>query len=114
VANSAAVQAQQKELAVVEAEFADLKKRYKSKHPFYIRAVEKIASIHDSIDKQAQIIVAALKNSSRTAKATEERSTLVDNQKKEQLNVEQLRIQYSVLKREAEAADLLTRPFWRA
>ncbi len=108
VANNPAVQALQRELAVNEAEFADLKKRYKSKHPFYIRAEEKIASLRSSIEKQAKDVVATLRNTAETAKATEARlRQLVDDQKKEQLNVEQLRIQYSALKRKAETTEVL-------
>ena len=105
VANSPAIQALQKDLAVKESEFAELKKRYKSKHPSYIQAVELITSLRESIDQQAQTIVASLRNHVQTAKATEERlRQLVDEQKKEQLNVEMLRIEYGVLKREADAA----------
>ncbi|MHC1766574.1 MAG: GumC family protein [Verrucomicrobiia bacterium] len=108
VANNPAIQALQKELAVIEAEFADLKMRYKSKHPSYIRAVEKIGSIRESIDRQGGIIVAAMMNDAETARATEIRlAELVETQKKEQLEVAQLRIQYDVLKRKAQAADLL-------
>lgn len=108
VANNPAIQALQKELAVVEAEFADLKMRYKSKHPYYIRAEEKIGSVRESINAQAENIVAALRHNAETAKATEQEfAVLVDNQKQEQLNVAKLRIEYSVLKREAEAADIL-------
>ena len=108
VASSPAIQALQRELAVIEAEFADLQMRYKSKHPFYIRAVEKIASIRDSIDRQGRIIVAAVVNNAETAKATEEKlKELVESQKVEQLEVDQLRIQYGVYKRKAEAADIL-------
>ena len=70
VANNPAVQALRKELAVVDAEFADLKKRYKSKHPNYIRAEEKIASLRQSIDDQGRSIVAALRNTAETTRAT--------------------------------------------
>jgi capsular exopolysaccharide synthesis family protein len=108
VANSAAVQALKKELAVAEADFADLKMHYKSKHPVYIRAVEKLASIRDSITNEAQAIVASMKNNARATKATEDQiKQLVEAKNQEQLNVDRLRIEYSVLKREADAADLL-------
>lgn len=108
VANNPAIQSLQKELAVVEAEFADLKRRYKPKHPYYIRAEDRLDSIRRSIEDQAQLMVAAMKNHADTARATEEKlRQLVESQKKEQLNVEELRIEYSVLKRESEAAELL-------
>jgi capsular exopolysaccharide synthesis family protein len=108
VANNPAIQALQKDLAVADAEFADLKKRYKAKHPYYIRAEEKIASLRESMNEQAKSVIASVQQHAQIAKATEEQlRQLVDSQKKEQLNVEQLRIQYGVLKRKADAADLL-------
>lgn len=108
VANNPATQALVKELAVAEAEFAGLTNRYKSKHPTYILAQERLASIRESINSQAQTVVASLKNHAQTAKATEEQlKQLVDKQKQEQLKVKQLRIEYAALKREAEVADLL-------
>ncbi|MFO1499092.1 MAG: polysaccharide biosynthesis tyrosine autokinase [Verrucomicrobiota bacterium] len=108
VANSPAIQALQKELAVAEAEFADLKKRYKSKHPTFIRAEERIGSLRLSINEQAETIVASMRNHVETAKTTEaELKQLVDDQTQEQLKVASLRIEYDVLKREAEAADVL-------
>ena len=81
---------------------------YKAKHPYYIRAEEKIASLRESMNEQAKSVIASVQQHAQIAKATEEQlRQLVDSQKKEQLNVEQLRIQYGVLKRKADAADLL-------
>lgn len=108
VANHPAVQALTRELAVGEAEFAEIAQRYKSKHPLYIRAEKKLQSLQESINNQAKTIVSSLRNNFQYTRATEERlKQLVENQKQEQLTVEKLRIEYSVLKRQAEAADLL-------
>jgi succinoglycan biosynthesis transport protein ExoP len=108
VANNPAIEELQKELAIADSEFADLKERYKNKHPTYIRAEQRVASLRQSINERAEAIVSSMRNNAQTAQATvEQLQKLVDQQKQDQLQVEQLRIQYSVLKREAEAADLL-------
>jgi polysaccharide biosynthesis transport protein len=108
VANNPAMLALQRELAVLEAEFAELKKRYKKKYPLYERAEEKIASLKASIDQQAQMTVAALRNHAQTTKATEIRlKQLVDKYNQDQLYVEQLRIDHGVLRRKAQSVDVL-------
>jgi polysaccharide biosynthesis transport protein len=108
VASNPAIVALQRELAVLEADFAELKKRYKQKYPLYERTEEKIASIKTSIDQQAQMVVAALRNHAQTTKATEMRiKALVEKYNNDQLYVEQLRIDYGVLKRKAQSVDVL-------
>jgi polysaccharide biosynthesis transport protein len=108
VANNPAILAMQRELAVLDAEFAELKKRYKKKYPLYERTEEKIASLRNSIEQQAQLTVAALRNNAETTKATEMRlRALVDKYNQDQLYVEQLRINYGVLKRKATSVDIL-------
>ena len=83
MANNPAIQALQKELAVADAEFADLKTRYKAKHPYYIRAEEKIASLRESMNEQAKSVIASLRNNAETAKATEEQLQATGRQPEE-------------------------------
>jgi polysaccharide biosynthesis transport protein len=61
-----------------------------------------------SIEQQAQLTVAALRNNAQTTKATEMRlKQLVEKYNQDQLYVEQLRIDYGVLKRKAQSVDVL-------
>jgi beta-lactamase regulating signal transducer with metallopeptidase domain len=104
VANHHAMQQLQKELALAEAEFAEIKHRYKSSHPAYVQAEEKVASLKASLSEQADEIVATLRNQAQIAQTTEEKlSALVEKYRQQQ----SARMEYSVLKRKAEAAGIL-------
>jgi polysaccharide biosynthesis transport protein len=108
VRNNPELQVLRKELAVLEALFAELQKRYKSKYPDYERTEARIASLKDSIHRQSETLIAAMRNNARIARSTESSiAALVKEQERELLQLKNLRIQYGVLKREAAQNDLL-------
>ena len=97
-----------KNLGIAEAEFAELKKRYREKHPIYIRTKEKILSLGRSIDNLAGYLIESLRNSASIALAEEKRlNVLKKDQEKALLALQDLRIQYNTLKRKAKNKETL-------
>lgn len=108
VASSAVVQRLKQEIAVQEANLSALYKRYRQKHPSVLQATEQIASLKDSLDRETQIVIAALKNAADVAAVREQSlQRVVEDEQKKQMNLNQLRIQYDVLKRDAENNKLM-------
>jgi len=108
VANNPHIQELQKALGVAEAEFAELKKRYRHLHPEYIRAEEKVLSFSNSINAQADVLIVALRNSAQFAEAAVAKLSIqLDEQKARQMLLKDLRVDYNILKREAEQNGIL-------
>lgn len=108
IRDSVEIQSLRRDLAVLDSEFAELKKRYKHKHPVYIQMEEKIGSLHASLMGQANSIIASLRNKALLAKATElQLRQIVAEQEKKQEDLRFLQIGYEVLKRDAEQSTLL-------
>ncbi|MDA1274334.1 MAG: polysaccharide biosynthesis tyrosine autokinase [Verrucomicrobia bacterium] len=108
VANSPHIQELQKALGIAEAEFAELKKRYRHLHPEYIRAEEKVLSFSNSINARADILIAALRNSAQMAEAEVGKlQEQLEEQKAKQMWLKDLLVDYNILKREAEQNGIL-------
>jgi capsular exopolysaccharide synthesis family protein len=101
-------QALKKELAILEAQFAELKQRYKHKMPEYIYAEEKIASMRSSMTNQAMMLIQSIRTDASLRTAQEKTlEELVKTQVSAQLNQNKERIEYGQLKREADQADMV-------
>lgn len=108
VANSVAIQDLKKSLAIVEADFEEIKKKYKSPHPAYAEAEVKVNSYRTSLTNQAQTLIDSLRLSALSARAEEGTlKKLRDDQEQNVMNLKSLRIAYDVLKREAQQNDTL-------
>jgi len=108
VAQNTAIQQLRGDLALAEAEFAELKKRYRKRHPDYMTAEEKVTSLQESMRQTAQELVNSLRVNATIAKGEEESlKKQVDLQEQRQIALRNLRIQYDVLKRDAQSADEL-------
>ncbi len=102
------ISALNKELAVLDAKFASIKQRYKTKHPAYQEAEEQIGSLKASIAKQASSLVQSLSNNATILRQNAvELQKLVAAQEQRQLNLKEKKIQYDVLKRDVDQSDLL-------
>jgi succinoglycan biosynthesis transport protein ExoP len=108
VANNPAIQKLQGDLAIIEADFAELKKKYLRRHPTYEEAQAKVASLQSSLDEQVKSLIASVRIAAQLAKGQEaELLKSLDAQEKKQLDLRNLRIQYDVLKRNSQQNDLL-------
>jgi succinoglycan biosynthesis transport protein ExoP len=106
VANNSAIQDLRKQLAILESEFAELKKKYKSRHPAYVQAEEKVLSLQSSMTNQALTLVQSLRVAARTAKKEEESLLeMKDRQERDLIELNSLKIDYGVLKRQAKQND---------
>ena len=103
VAENATVQRLKQEVAVKEASLAAQLKRYRDKHPTIIQARSELANLKDSLQRESEIVLQSLRNNSQIYKKQEEvLQKLVVSEEKKQLQLNQLRIQYGMLKRESE------------
>lgn len=94
----------QKQLELEEAEFANLKQRYKSKHPKYIQAQSKINELKRSLSINAQTALERLKAKFEASKNSEEAlKNSLKNQEKLALELNKKMVGYNTLLREAEA-----------
>ena len=103
IAESVTVQRLRQEVAVREASLASLLKRYRDKHPTVIQARSELANLKENMQRESETVLETLRNSAQIARKQEEvLSKLVNAEEKKQLALNQLRIQYSMLKREAD------------
>lgn len=103
VASDKLIQELKARLAIREAELANLLKRYKDKFPLVIQMREEIGSLNDSIEKEAQNIVAAISSEAQLSRAHEESlKTIAEGHTKEVLKLGELRIPYNQLNQDAE------------
>ncbi|MSU62224.1 MAG: polysaccharide biosynthesis tyrosine autokinase [Pedosphaera sp.] len=102
------ISALNKELAVLDAKFASIKQRYKTKHPAYQETEEQIGSLKASIAKQANSLIQSLSNNATILRQNAvELQKLVAAQEQRQLHLKEKKIQYDVLKRDVDQSDLL-------
>ena len=103
VAQNLALQQLKQSLEIADADFAELKERYRRKHPKYIRAEEKVKSFRNSIETQANYLIDSLRHSATMARADAEqlRKQKID-QEQTLLALDDLQIGYNFLKREAQ------------
>lgn len=103
VAENLTVQRLKQEVAIKDASLAALLKRYRDKHPMIIQARSELANLKDSLQRESEIVLQSLRNNSQIYKKQEEAlQKLVTSEEKKQLQLNQLRIQYGMLKRESE------------
>ncbi len=103
VAENPTVQRLKQEVAVKDAALAASLKRYRDKHPTIIQARSEIANLRDSLLRECETVLQTIRNNSQIYKKQEEvLQKLVVSEEKKQLQLNQLRIQYSMLKRESE------------
>lgn len=102
VADNLPIQELKKELALAEANFDEIKKRYKGGMVEYQQAEAKAHSLRSSLNTQATTLIEALRHRAHMAKAERETiAKLVKDQSDAQLNLKALRVQYDILKRES-------------
>jgi succinoglycan biosynthesis transport protein ExoP len=108
VNNNPTVQRLKQEIAIQDANLEALLKRYRHKHPTVIQATEQLARMRESLDDETRNVFESLKNAADLA-TVRERSLegVVAEEQKKQMNLNQLRIQYDVLKRDAENNKLI-------
>lgn len=103
VAENLTVQRLKQEVAIKDASLAASLKRYRDKHPTIIQARSELANLKDSLQHESEIVLQSLRNNSQIYKKQEEvLQKLVTSEEKKQLQLNQLRIQYGMLKRESE------------
>jgi len=91
-------------LAQKETFFATLSQQYKSKHPKYIAASSEIEELRKQLNQKLTDALATLGTQCKSARENEERlSKMVDAQEAVSLELDRKSIDYSMLKREAEA-----------
>ncbi|MCI0534680.1 MAG: polysaccharide biosynthesis tyrosine autokinase [Verrucomicrobiales bacterium] len=97
-----------KEFEVLTARFAGIKQRYKHKMTEYKETEEQLRSLQDSIAKQANTLIQSLRNNAIILRENAEKlGKLVADQEARQLSLNEKKIKYDVLKREADQSDLL-------
>jgi polysaccharide biosynthesis transport protein len=102
------IQALQKEMALLQAGFAELRERYQDHHPLISRAEHRIFALETAIRQQADTLVKSLRNKAHIAQAKERELGLVLKDREEkQRKLKGLKVQYEVLKRDADSSTLL-------
>ncbi|MBI2947522.1 MAG: polysaccharide biosynthesis tyrosine autokinase [Verrucomicrobia bacterium] len=108
VADNAPIQELKKELALAEAIFDGIKKRYLHGMIEYQQAEANVQSLRSSLNKQAATLIEALRHRAQMSKAEKETVGLLVKQQSElQQNLKDLRVQYDILKRESAEKDSL-------
>ncbi|MDX1951270.1 MAG: polysaccharide biosynthesis tyrosine autokinase [Verrucomicrobiota bacterium] len=108
IAENPTIQKLKQELSLKEASLASLLKRYRDKYPSVIQARAEIANLRESIQKSCQSTLESLRNDAQIkAKSEQVAKSMVANEEKKQLQLNQLRIQYNLLKREASNNQLI-------
>jgi len=108
IAADPGVQAQKKAISDLEAEFANLQKRYLSQHPNYIQAESKLLELRQGLTNAVQGAAERISNLYSTAQETEQMfATNLRAQEKKALELNQMAIQYNVLLREVESTRAL-------
>lgn len=95
------IQKLKQEIALQEAELAGLLKRYRDKWPQVIQARNRISSLNDSLNRETEQIVNSIRFEAITFKAKDDALFAnLQEKKSEQMQLNQLRIQYQGLKRD--------------
>ncbi len=108
VQRDAEMQALNRELLVLRAEFDGLSKLYLSENPKYVVAQQRIETLEASIGRRATNIIESLKNHALIARRNADRlRVLVAQQESKQLALKEKKITYDVLKRESDQSERL-------
>lgn len=108
IADDPSVQAQKKAINDLEAEFANLKKRYLPKHPNYIQAESKLAELRQGLTNAAQNAAERISTLYSTAQETETMfAKNLREQEKKAFELNQMAITNEVLQREVESTRAL-------
>lgn len=103
------------EIAVKEAALAALLKRYRDKYPLVIQARGELEKLHANLAAEAQTILLTMRNNVKIlAQQQLEIEELVKAEEQKQFTLNKLKVEYDVLRREAENsksiyANMLTR-----
>ena len=104
VANDPSVKQIQASITKLEAEFANLKQRYKEKHPKYMQAASELAnwqnSLQEAILAVPKVIFASLESARASEQALERK---LHEQESLALDLSKQQIQYNVIAREVES-----------
>ncbi|MEO8426647.1 MAG: polysaccharide biosynthesis tyrosine autokinase [Verrucomicrobiota bacterium] len=104
VADDNVIKELQTRIALQQAELDSLLKIYKEKWPTVARAREGIASLTNSLNQRAQIIVAAINTKATFARATEASlANQVELREKKVLELSRQQIDYAIMNREAQS-----------
>lgn len=88
----------------LETELSELQKRFRAKHPSVTEVQAQIASVRQQIDTEIQRRISSIKNNYDIALVQEQKlTTMLENQKKKALKLEQQMIRYEELQREVES-----------
>jgi len=97
------VQRIRQEIDIETAKLAALLKRYRDKHPVVISARSLLASLQQTLEQECDKQLQTVRNHAAIMKTQEERvESLVSAEEVKQLQLNQLKIKYDLLKREAE------------
>lgn len=103
IAQNLNVQRLRQEVAVKEASLAALLKRYRDKYPAVIAARSELSKLKESLQAEAQSHLNSLRNHAHILKQQEQAlAALVKREEEKQFQLNLLRIQYDVLKRDAD------------
>lgn len=103
VAQSQTVQALRKEIALKEGALAGLLKRYRDKWPAVIDARSQIQKLSESLQEECEKQITTIRNHAEILKQQEKQLVkAVQEQEQKLLSLNQERIKYDVLKRDAE------------
>lgn len=104
VANQASVLEIRSEIAKLESDFANLKQRYRSKHPKYIQAQSELAEWNRSLEQAILGVPQTIKSSLESARTAETAlEAALQEQEVAALDLNRQSIQYNVLSRDVES-----------
>ncbi len=103
MAQNPIVQKIKQEIAVEEGNLAGLLKRYRNKYPTVISQRSKIASLQDNLSQECEKQLLTIRNNATILQKQEETlSSIVSGEEQKQMELNSLKIQYDILRREAE------------
>src|SRR5688572_28888074 len=103
VAQSLVVQEIRKQIDLEVANLAALSKRYRAKYPAVIAAQSKLAALQNSLVAECEKQMQTVRNNAALLKVNEEKlAQMVAAEKAQQQQLNQLKIKYDILKRDAE------------
>jgi polysaccharide biosynthesis transport protein len=104
IATNAAVDSINKQILVVEQNISELSKKFGTKHPSMITAIDELKGLKGKKAEEIQKAVQTIKNRYLLSKSNEDNlRSLLDQTKSEAANLSEKHIQLGILKREVEA-----------
>jgi succinoglycan biosynthesis transport protein ExoP len=103
IAQNPTVQRIKQEIAVEEGNLAALLKRYRDKYPTVISQRSKIASLQENLGQECEKQLLTIRNNVSILKKQEDTlNSIVTDEEQKQMQLNSLKIQYDILRREAE------------